>query len=76
MTWLASEKAKDITGEMFGVARGNVSILHQPVPLKTYHSDSVWTLDQLDRAMPKLVEAKREYDEAVKDRSAPRPLDD
>ncbi|MDH5673188.1 MAG: SDR family NAD(P)-dependent oxidoreductase [Myxococcales bacterium] len=76
VTWLASEKAQEVTGQIFGVARGNISILQQPVAIKTYHSKTLWTLDELDRAMPNLVQAKREHDAAVKEHSGPRPLED
>ncbi len=71
VTWLASDAAKDVTAQIFHVARGTVAIMQQPALIRSFKSESLWSLAELDRVMPKLVEAKLENDARAKQASAP-----
>jgi NAD(P)-dependent dehydrogenase (short-subunit alcohol dehydrogenase family) len=44
---LMSDKAKTISGQIFGVGGYNVSIYSQPRPIATYSHDGGWTADAL-----------------------------
>jgi NAD(P)-dependent dehydrogenase (short-subunit alcohol dehydrogenase family) len=59
VTWLASEAAKDLTAQIIHVSRGTVGIMQQPAVIRSFKAEQLWTLDQLDRLMPKLLEAKK-----------------
>jgi NAD(P)-dependent dehydrogenase (short-subunit alcohol dehydrogenase family) len=75
-TWLASEAAQEVTGQIINVMRGTVGIMQQPAVIRSYENggDHLWTLDELDRAMPALMEAKRAHDEAVTEAGQPERL--
>ena len=73
-TWLASEKSQHITGQIFHVARGLVGIMQQPAVIRSFKSEDVWTLDQLDRALPTLMDAKAGNDERAKKEGAPERI--
>jgi NAD(P)-dependent dehydrogenase (short-subunit alcohol dehydrogenase family) len=74
VTWLASEAGQEITGQIIHVAQGAVGIMQQPAVIRSFESDDYWTLDQLDRVMPRLLEAKMRHDERVKEEGAPERL--
>jgi NAD(P)-dependent dehydrogenase (short-subunit alcohol dehydrogenase family) len=59
VTWLASEAAKDLTAQIVHVSRGTVGIMQQPAVIRSFKSEALWTLAQLDQAMPKLLEAQK-----------------
>ena len=60
VVWLCCEDAAGITGEIFHTGAGSVSIMQQPAVIKRFDKpDGVWTLDELDRLGPELVEARR-----------------
>jgi NAD(P)-dependent dehydrogenase (short-subunit alcohol dehydrogenase family) len=73
-TWLASSAGQGISGQIINVMRGSVGIMQQPAVIRSFKSDHLWTLDDLDRAMPALWEAKRAHDERVKKEGEPEPL--
>ena len=66
VTWLASEKSQHVTNQIFHVGRGAVGIMQQPALIRSFKSSDVWTLDQLDQAMPILLDAKAANDERAK----------
>jgi NAD(P)-dependent dehydrogenase (short-subunit alcohol dehydrogenase family) len=70
-TWLASEAARDVTGQIFNVMRGTLGIMQQPAVIRSFQGDHLWTLADLDRVMPELMKAKRAHDERVKREGAP-----
>ncbi len=74
VTWIASSASQDINAQIIDVMRGWVGIMQQPAVIKSFTVDGMWTLDNLDKAMPALMEAKREHDEYVKQKGAPEPL--
>jgi NAD(P)-dependent dehydrogenase (short-subunit alcohol dehydrogenase family) len=73
-TWLASEAARDVTGQIFNVMRGTLGIMQQPAVIRSFQGRQLWTLKDLDRVMPELVQAKRAHDERAKKEGAPEKL--
>jgi NAD(P)-dependent dehydrogenase (short-subunit alcohol dehydrogenase family) len=66
VTWLASDTAQAVTAQIIHVMRGEVSIMQQPAVIRAFKKRSLFTLDDLDRVMPRLLEAKHEHDERVR----------
>jgi NAD(P)-dependent dehydrogenase (short-subunit alcohol dehydrogenase family) len=66
VTWLASAAAQEVTGQIFHVMRGEVGILQQPAVIRAFRKSGFWTLDDVARVMPSLLDAKRRHDERVK----------
>jgi hypothetical protein len=73
-TWLASDAARDVTGQIFNVMRGTLGIMQQPAVIRSFQGDHLWTLEDLDRVMPELLRAKRSHDERAKREGAPEKL--
>jgi len=73
-TWLASDTARDVTGQIFNVMRGTLGIMQQPAVIRSFQASHLWTLADLDRAMPELVRAKQAHDERAKREGAPEKL--
>lgn len=73
-TWLASDAAQGITGQIIDVMRGWVGIMQQPAVIRSFQKDEMWTLADLDKVMPQLIEAKKEHDEYVKKKGEPEPI--
>ncbi len=68
VTWLASESASSVSSQIFHAARGSIGIMQQPAIVKSFKkTKSEWTLDELDRYVPMLVDARKAHDAAVKD---------
>ena len=63
VTWLASPAAQEVTNQIIHVSRGTVGIMQQPKVIRSFKSERLWTLDDLDGVIPTLVEAKRAHDE-------------
>ena len=60
VVWLCCEEAAGITGEIFHTGSGAVAIMQQPAVIKRFDkSAGLWTLEELDRLGPELVEARR-----------------
>ena len=74
VAWLASEAAKDVTSQIFHVARGTVAIMQQPAVIRAFKNEKLWSLAQLDQVMPRLVEAKQADDARAKETSTPEPF--
>jgi NAD(P)-dependent dehydrogenase (short-subunit alcohol dehydrogenase family) len=71
VTWLASDAARDVNAQIFHVARGTVAIMQQPAIIRAFKNEALWSLEQLDRVMPVLVEAKRDNDNRARDTGSP-----
>jgi len=57
VVYLASEHARDVNGQFFLSFGTQIALVSQPRPAKTlYKSDGDWTLDELDRLAPLLLE--------------------
>ena len=53
VTYLGSDAAKEVTGQIFGVRAGEIMIFSQPRPLRSVHHHGGWTPEQVgDIAMP------------------------
>lgn len=75
VTWLASPAAQEVTGEILNVMRGELGIMQQPAVIRAFRKrDALWTLEDLDRVMPELLEAKRAHDERTRREGEPEPL--
>ncbi len=75
VTWLASPAGQETTGQIIDVMQGWVGIMQQPAVIRSFSSDRFWTLEDLDRVIPALMDAKEQHDERVKQQGAPTKLD-
>ena len=74
VTWLASPAADGVTNQIFHVARGLVGIMQQPAVVRSFKNDRVWTLEELDRVMPTLVDARTANDARAKKEGEPEGI--
>jgi len=74
VTWLASSEAQEVTSQIIDVMQGWVGIMQQPAVIKSFTSGGMWTLEDLDKVMPKLLEAKKVHDAEVKEKGAPEAI--
>jgi hypothetical protein len=74
VTWLASDRSQHITNQIFHVGRGAVGIMQQPALIRSFKSSDVWTLDQLDQAIPTLLDAVTANDERAKKDAEAEPI--
>jgi len=74
VTWLASEAGQEVTGQIIDVMRGWVGIMQQPAVIRSFSTDHIWKLEDLDRVMPALLQAKKEHDERVREAAKPEPI--
>lgn len=56
VVYLASDAAWNINGQIFGVAGGVVSRIHHPGATRTLFKDGMWQPEELDAAVPKLLQ--------------------
>ncbi len=75
VTWLASPAGQETTGQIIDIMQGWVGIMQQPAVIRSFSSDRFWTLEDLDRVIPALMDAKEQHDERVKQQGAPTKLD-
>ena len=55
VTWLCSEEAKAVSGQIFGVRAGEIMIFSQPRPTRSIHRNGGWTPEEVGGiAMPAL----------------------
>jgi hypothetical protein len=52
VAYLCSDDAWNINGQIFHVAGGNVGLAHHPTPMRTMWKPAMWTLDELEQAVP------------------------
>jgi NAD(P)-dependent dehydrogenase (short-subunit alcohol dehydrogenase family) len=45
--WLASDAAKDVTGQVFGVRAGEIMVFSVPRPLRSVHQQGGWSPEQV-----------------------------
>jgi len=74
VTWLASGAGRHFTGQILNVMRGTVGIMQQPAVIRSFRSERLWTLAELDRVMPELLEAKRSHDERARKEAEPTSI--
>ena len=71
ITWICSDEASEITNQIFHVSSGTVGIMQQPAVIKSFKSDELWSMNQLNELMPELVEAKKSHDKEVEKKGEP-----
>ncbi len=74
VAWLSSEAGEDVTGQIIDVMRGWVGIMQQPAVIRSFTKDGFWTQEDLDRVMPKLMQARLENIATAKERGAAEPI--
>lgn len=74
VTWLCSEAGQPFTAQILNVMRGELGIMQQPAVIRAFKKEALWTLDDLDRIMPALLEAKQRHDERVRQEGRAEPL--
>jgi NAD(P)-dependent dehydrogenase (short-subunit alcohol dehydrogenase family) len=74
VTWLASEAGRGFSGQILNVMRGTLGIMQQPAVIRSFELERLWTLADLDRAMPELLRAKQAHDRRAGQEGAPEPL--
>jgi len=57
--YLASDHAWNINGQVFHVYAGTVALLHHPLPSRTIFKNGMWTLDELSKMVPTILEGSR-----------------
>jgi hypothetical protein len=72
--WLSTEAAQDVTSQIIDIQNGLLSIMQQPKIIKSFSTDGMWTLDDIDKAIPQLVEARKKHDEDVVANAGPTPI--
>ncbi len=76
VAWLASEASAGVSSQIFHAARGSLGIMQQPAIIKSFQkAKGAWSLAELDRYVPELVEARKAHDAAVKAAGKARVID-
>jgi len=76
VAWLAGEQSAGVSNQIFHVGRGGVGIMQQPAVIKSFQKKrGTWTLDELDRYVPQLIEARKSNDASVKAAGKSIPID-
>ena len=74
VAWLCTDAAKDVTSQIIHSQGGILGIMQQPAIIKSFTTDDMWSLDQLDSLIPELVETKKYHDEEVAEKGAPKKV--
>ena len=56
VTWLCSEAADNVTSQIIHSEAGILGIMQQPAVIKSFTTENLWTIEQLDKLMPELIE--------------------
>jgi NAD(P)-dependent dehydrogenase (short-subunit alcohol dehydrogenase family) len=76
VAWLAGEQSAGVSNQIFHVGRGGLGIMQQPAVIKSFQkTKGAWTLAELDRYVPQLIDARKTHDAAVKAASKSIPID-
>ena len=74
VAWLCTDAAKNITSQIIHSQGGILGIMQQPAIIKSFTTDNLWSLDQLDSLIPELVETRKFHDEEVAEKGAPKKV--
>ena len=74
VAWLCTDAAKDITSQIIHSQGGILGIMQQPAIIKSFTTDHLWSLDQLDSLIPELVETRKFHGEEVAEKGAPKKV--
>ncbi len=75
VAWMASEEAGHVTNQIFLISGEELGIMQQPKVIKKFVTNRIWTLDEIERAMSQLVEAKNAQEREVERRAFGTVLD-
>ena len=74
VAWLCTDAAKEVTSQIIHSQGGILGIMQQPAIIKSFTTDDLWSLDQLDSLIPELVETRKYHDEEVAEKGAPKKV--
>ena len=74
VTWLCSDAADNVTSQIIHSQAGTLGIMQQPAVIKSFTTENLWTIEQLDALMPELLEAKKHHDDEVSEKGAPEKV--
>ena len=74
VTWLCSEAANDVTSQIIHSQAGIIGIMQQPAVIKSFTTENLWTVEQLNKLKPELLEAKKHHDDEVSEKGAPKKV--
>jgi NAD(P)-dependent dehydrogenase (short-subunit alcohol dehydrogenase family) len=57
--YLATDAAWNVNGQVFMAYSGFVSVLNHPVPWRSIFKPGMWTFDELDQMVPRMLEGTR-----------------
>ena len=55
VTWLSSDEAAHVNGHVFHVTGGLVSLMNEPEPVRTMHTEGRWTVEDIVRVFPATI---------------------
>ena len=58
VTWLCSAAADNVTSQIIHSQAGTLGIMQQPAVIKSFTTENLWTIEQLDALMPELLSKK------------------
>jgi NAD(P)-dependent dehydrogenase (short-subunit alcohol dehydrogenase family) len=59
VAYLATDDAWNVNGQVFMAYSGFVSVLNHPVPWRSIFKPGMWSLDELDQMVPRMLEGVR-----------------
>ena len=74
VTWLCSQAAEGITSQIIHSQGGVLGIMQQPAVIRSFTTDKLWTLHQLDKLIPDLIEAKKNHDQIISETGEPQKV--
>ena len=74
VAWLASENGQGVSGQIIDIMRGWVGIMQQPAVIRSFTKDGLWNVEDIDKIMPRLMEAKAGHDARAKEEGAPETI--
>ena len=64
----------EVTSQIIHSQGGILGIMQQPAIIQSFTTDNLWTLEQLDKLIPELVETKKFHDQEVEEKGAPKKV--
>jgi NAD(P)-dependent dehydrogenase (short-subunit alcohol dehydrogenase family) len=74
VAWLCSQAAEGITSQIIHSQGGVLGIMQQPAVIRSFTTDKLWTLNQLDKLIPDLIEAKKNHDQIISETGEPQKV--
>ena len=74
VAWLCTEEASEVTSQIIHSQGGILGIMQQPAIIQSFTTDNLWTLEQLDKLIPELVETRKFHDQEVEEKGAPKKV--